>query len=59
MGLELIVLRPVARMEESSEDFMEVNDVVGVTKRRIVVRWDLKRRVHWLELSFYERRYVN
>ena len=44
---------PVARREESKEDFMVVKDSVGVTRRRMVVRWDLKRRVCCEEEGFY------
>ena len=44
--------RPVARREESREDFMVVKGSVGVTRRRMVVRWDLKRRVCCEEEGF-------
>ena len=48
-GMEV---RPVARMEAWREDFMELKDAVGVTRRRMVVRWYLRRRVHWEGLGF-------
>lgn len=32
---------------------MVVKESVGVTRRRIVVRWDLKRRVNCEEEGFY------
>ena len=44
--------RPVARREESREDFMVVKGSVGVTRRRMVVRWDLMRRVCCEEEGF-------
>lgn len=43
-GMEV---RPVARMEVRREDLMVLKDAVGATRRMMVVRWYLKRRVHW------------
>ena len=57
-GSGRIEVRPVARMEEMRENFMVLKDAVGVTRRRMVVRWYLKRRVHWEGSGFCGKGYI-
>lgn len=46
-NLPLIARTPVALSAARSSDLMEVKDWLSVTKRRMVVLWDLRRMVQF------------